>query len=403
MVPPLRAAQLAGWSMVVLRAFLGFTFCFAGLQKLANPGFLTASNPASIQSQLAGAARRSPIHSLIAPLVHVAGPLGVVIAVAELAVGVGALLGLWTRLAAMGGMALSGLLFMTVSFHVSPYYTGSDIVFVFAWTPLVITGAGGVLSLDAVLANVARQRAGVLPDTDVALPFSTVRALCGFYEKGGCQARGGAPCQPHHCPVLGQRTTVPEPQLGAIDRRTFSLKGAWTVAVAVAGVLGAALAAGVGRAVAGNASGPHLGNASAASGSARIASSPSTTTTQMRRASSPAPSTSGPATPTTRPPGTRIGPASAVPVAGAASFQDPATGDPSLVLQPTAGTFLAFDAVCPHAGCIVEYDRSGVFICPCHGSEFNGKTGDVETGPAPTGLTRLTIRKGSDGMLYVER
>jgi hypothetical protein len=54
------------WSLVPLRAFLGCTFCFAGLQKLANPGFFTAADPASIQSQLSGAVRRSPVHALIA-------------------------------------------------------------------------------------------------------------------------------------------------------------------------------------------------------------------------------------------------------------------------------------------------------------------------------------------------
>jgi thiosulfate dehydrogenase [quinone] large subunit len=32
-------ARLVWWALVPLRAFLGFTFCFAGLQKLANPGF----------------------------------------------------------------------------------------------------------------------------------------------------------------------------------------------------------------------------------------------------------------------------------------------------------------------------------------------------------------------------
>ena len=40
------------------------------------------------------------------------------------------------------------MLFLTVSFHSSPYYTGSDIVFVFAWLPMIIGGAGGVLALD---------------------------------------------------------------------------------------------------------------------------------------------------------------------------------------------------------------------------------------------------------------
>src|ERR1039458_5825512 len=77
--PPVRALYSAGWASIPLRLFLGFTFCFAGLQKLANPGFLDAANPASIQAQLSGAARLSPVHALVAPLVHVAVPLGLVI------------------------------------------------------------------------------------------------------------------------------------------------------------------------------------------------------------------------------------------------------------------------------------------------------------------------------------
>lgn len=90
-VPASSAPYALGRALLPLRAFLGFTFCFAGLQKLANPRFFDAADPASIQSQLAGAARRSPIHTLIAPLAHVAVPLGVLIAFGELAVGVGTL------------------------------------------------------------------------------------------------------------------------------------------------------------------------------------------------------------------------------------------------------------------------------------------------------------------------
>jgi thiosulfate dehydrogenase [quinone] large subunit len=102
------------------------------------------------------------------------------------------------------------------------------------------------------------------------------------------------------------------------------------------------------------------------------------------------------------PAGTKIGPAKDVPVGGAASFQDPSSGDPALVVQPAAGTFVAFDAVCPHAGCTVQYsDTARLFICPCHGSEFNGRTGAVEVGPAQSGLTELKIAEGSDGDLYV--
>ncbi len=91
-----------------------------------------------------------------------------------------------------------------------------------------------------------------------------------------------------------------------------------------------------------------------------------------------------------------------MPIGGAASFSDPRTGDPSLVLQLVAGHFVAFDAVCPHAGCTVGFAKSAnLLVCPCHGSQFNPANGDVEIGPAATGLRRLTVNEGSDGLLYV--
>ena len=55
--PPSAAPDVLGRVLLPLRAFLGFTFCFAGLQKLANPRFFDAADPASIQAQPGG---RSP-------------------------------------------------------------------------------------------------------------------------------------------------------------------------------------------------------------------------------------------------------------------------------------------------------------------------------------------------------
>lgn len=321
-------------ALLPLRAFLGFTFCFAGLQKLANPGFFQAANPGSIQAQLAGAVRRSPIHVLISPLTHVAVPLGLLIAVAELAIGIGTLLGLWQRLAAAGGVALSLLLFLTVSFHSSPYYTGADIVFVFAWTPLLLAGAGPLLSADAAIAARARVRRG-------------------------------------------------SRQVSAEDasRREVVLKGTVTAMAAVAGLVLGGVAAGLGRLAGGMKD-----------------SSSGTSLTAPTSASQQGPTASGSGG---NPAGTAIGPAKDVPVGGAASFTDPRTGDPSIVIQAKAGKFVAFDAVCPHAGCTVGYDQTAaVIVCPCHGSQFNAATGAVESGPAASGLTAITIAEGGNGQLY---
>jgi hypothetical protein len=54
------------------------------------------------------------------------------------------------------------------------------------------------------------------------------------------------------------------------------------------------------------------------------------------------------------------------------------------------------------AGCAVSYEPgSKLFVCPCHGSEFNGRTGAVITGPAPRGLSRIQVAKGPGGQLYI--
>jgi thiosulfate dehydrogenase [quinone] large subunit len=223
--------------------------------------------------------------------------------------------------------------------------------------------------------------------------FAVVRRVCGQFEEGRCQARNGLPCAPGPCPFLAQQPPrTKRIDQTELDRRTVLAKGGAAAALSAAVLVGGGLAAGLGRlfgSSVGGSQSPVLG-----SGTTPTKSVASSTTTSAPGS----PSTTAP----TAPPGTKIGPAKDVPIGGAASFQDPSSGDPSLVVQPEAGTFLAFDAVCPHAGCTVQYsDRSRLFICPCHGSEFNGHTGAVEVGPAQSGLTRLKIAEGADGQLYV--
>ena len=274
--PPPRAFTLSGWALVPLRAFLGVTFCFAGLQKLANPNFFNANSPTSIQAQLIASIRISPLHELLGHLLRFAVPIGIVIALAELAVGLGTILGLWTRVAAAGGMVLSITLFLTVSFHSSPYYTGADIVFVFAWIPLVLAGSGGVLSLDGVIAARVAGEYHLGPQTVVPIRFALVQQVCGHYENDFCRAQGGRRCNVHGCPFLtagreGRRSTAPQRGLDAVDRRTVVLGGATVVAAAAAGAVVAGTAAGLGRAV-GGAKSP--GSQSVTLGPARVHPAP---------------------------------------------------------------------------------------------------------------------------------
>jgi thiosulfate dehydrogenase [quinone] large subunit len=393
--PPPRAHALSGWALLPLRAFLGATFCFAGLQKLANPNFFNANSPSSIQAQLIASIRISPLHELLGHLLRFAVPIGIVIALAEIAIGLGALLGLWTRIAAVGGLVLAFMLFLTVSFHSSPYYTGADIVFVFAWMPLILAGSGGVLSLDGWIQSRVSREFDQGPPAVVPIRFARVQQVCGHYENDKCLAQRGQPCDIRGCPFLAEsddragRANVVLRGPDDIDRRTVVLGGATVAAAAVAGGVLAATDAIAGR-VAGGAKDPSGGQTVTLSPSGSKAAKASSTTTPTTA------SASGRA-------GTPIGMANQVPVDGAAQFTDPRTGQPGLVLQPTRGQFLAYSAVCPHAGCTVGYSpAANLIVCPCHGSEFDPRTGDVVSPPAAHGLTPIHVAVNGEGQLVAD-
>ena len=59
--------------------------------------------------------------------------------------------------------------------------------------------------------------------------------------------------------------------------------------------------------------------------------------------------------------------------------------------RPTAGTVLAFTAVCTHAGCTVGDVSGGTINCPCHGSKFKIEDGSVAGGPAPKPLPPVAV------------
>lgn len=89
------------------------------------------------------------------------------------------------------------------------------------------------------------------------------------------------------------------------------------------------------------------------------------------------------------PAGGTLAKVSDVPVGGGKIVDGP-TGKAVLV-QPTAGDIKAFSAVCPHQGVTVGAPAGGTIICPAHGSEFDGATGELRNGPATTGLDPVTV------------
>ena len=152
--PPDRS--LSRHALLPLRLFLGATFVYAGLDKLADPHYLGGlGDPASMAAQAHAVAAHSPIGALLDQAVRSPTPAGLAMAFGELAVGFGTLLGLWGRLAAVGGALISLTLWLSVSWGVHPYYLGNDLIYLMAWVPLVLAGTPR-FSLDALIARHAR-------------------------------------------------------------------------------------------------------------------------------------------------------------------------------------------------------------------------------------------------------
>lgn len=72
--------------------------------------------------------------------------------------------------------------------------------------------------------------------------------------------------------------------------------------------------------------------------------------------------------------------------------------------QTTDGKIEAFNVVCPHAGCFVDYIPSeGHYRCPCHDSTF-ALTGKINkpSSPAPRGLDSLDVEIRNKNEIWVK-
>lgn len=85
-----------------------------------------------------------------------------------------------------------------------------------------------------------------------------------------------------------------------------------------------------------------------------------------------------------------------IPVGG--SIEAALDNKPILISQPTAGTVVAFSAICTHQGCVVKPVKDE-FDCPCHGSKFDPTTGEALSGPATTPLASVQVTVTGDAVL----
>ena len=291
--------------------------------------------------------------------------MGLLIALAEIAIGLATLTGLLYRLAAAGGFALSIMFWLTASWATKPYYYGPDLPYALGWLTIGLAGHGGLYVLDGAWdrwasGRIVRARYGDYAPVEEVDAWTADPARRGFLQVA---LVGGV--------TIGTRRPVRSPRPPARARQRPR--------------------AGRGRCDAAPADRPTGG------GPRRVAGRPGS--------QSPAPSADdgagAPPRPrraaeARRPP--PVAPSSAAstrsrPV-GPSRSRSPSTGDPAYLLRLPDGKIVAYDAVCTHAGCTVDYDRgSGLLICPCHGATFDpGHNAQPVAGPTDTPLARLPIK-----------
>jgi thiosulfate dehydrogenase [quinone] large subunit len=350
----LATATVSARALLPVRLFFGATFLYAGADKLIDPTFLDASSAASIVAQMTAFARISPLAPIVRLGEPYAIPIGILVALAEIAIGLGTLSGLAFRLAAVGGATLSLLFFLTASWSTHPYYYGPDLPYAFGWIALALAGHAGLVPR-------------AVRDIGAAGTADDPRIGAGY--RGRSSRQMDEPVSPLRRQLL---------QIGTL----------------AAGTLAAASLAIPLRAARGKGEGG-IASASDAPSTSAVSVPPSIAATS-RPSLSPGPS----GTPGFTPSGLTVATIASVDKKGVLGFRIPISapaslpaGDPAAILKLKDGSYVAFDLTCTHEGCRVGWDaQEGVLLCPCHGAAFDPENhAAVLGGPTDQPLLELPL------------
>jgi len=133
-------------------------------------------------------------------------------------------------------------------------------------------------------------------------------------------------------------------------------------------------------------------------------SSPPVSPSQLTSSATPAAAVSNPIIPSTQPTGNSqpIANAASIPPDQSLTYNDPSLG-PVILIHLDNGKFVAYSAICTHAGCQVQFDPSlKDIVCPCHGAVYDPyHNAQVIGGPAPYPLQNVPIQYDpSTGNIY---
>jgi thiosulfate dehydrogenase [quinone] large subunit len=160
-------AVTASWrsqspSIRVIRLWLGVTWIYGGWNKATDSAFLGKVGATSISNQLTGYSHNSPLGFLFRHLIERATLVGIFVMLAEFALGLATLFWIAPTFAAFSGFAMSLGLWSAATWHVKPYFLGSDTAYAVLWLAYFLSLLGKRRHIDISLDRRGALRVGAL-------------------------------------------------------------------------------------------------------------------------------------------------------------------------------------------------------------------------------------------------
>jgi thiosulfate dehydrogenase [quinone] large subunit len=115
---------------------LGATWLYGGIQKASDANFFNKASSGYIGAQVTGYSKNSPIGFILKHMIEHATLVGWVTLLGEIAIGLAVLSGVALQLAILAGAFVSLNLWLSVTWHVYPYFLGSDTAYLAMWIAL---------------------------------------------------------------------------------------------------------------------------------------------------------------------------------------------------------------------------------------------------------------------------
>ncbi len=178
------------WPLRIMRLWLGATWIYAGWDKASDPGFLTSGSPTFIGTQLAAYAQNSPIDFLLNKILDHSTQVGILVMLAEFAIGFATLLWVAPTWAAFGGFLTSLFLWLSSTWNIQPYFLASNSVYTVFWLSYFLFLYGSRRK-----SNISLDRRGFIRISSIAALTVGAVGLGRLFPKSAAAAVSAGPVQ----------------------------------------------------------------------------------------------------------------------------------------------------------------------------------------------------------------